>query len=150
MGKFSMKDAILTAIYVVLLVGYVGVILGMQTYLGMMWVICILFQIGVVILTILIFDTVQKWRRVFQKEEKEIRKTTERNKIKVTEANIVSEGSFEKPYFLIQYKEIGEINHRLGYGSYNINCVLEWLREEFELVKEEEVVKKEKENCGRF
>lgn len=59
-------------------------------------------------------------------------------KIKVTEAEIVVHGTSEKPYFEIRYKKVGKDDYNLGFASYNLDFVFQWLEEEFEIVKEKE------------
>ncbi len=59
-----------------------------------------------------------------------------KNKVKVTEAEIVVHGTVEKPYFEIKYKEVGKKEYDIGYSSYELNFVFKWLEEEFEIVKE--------------
>lgn len=57
-------------------------------------------------------------------------------KIKVTNAEIVVSGSVLKPYFCIHYKEVGQDYETLGFGSYHLPFVFEWLAHYFELVEE--------------
>lgn len=57
-------------------------------------------------------------------------------KIKVTNAEIVVSGSVLKPYFCIHYKEVGQEMDTLGFGSYHLPFVFEWLAHYFELVEE--------------
>lgn len=57
-------------------------------------------------------------------------------KIKVTNAEIVVSGSALKPYFCIHYKEVGQEMDTLGFGSYHLPFVFEWLAHYFELVEE--------------
>lgn len=57
-------------------------------------------------------------------------------KIKVTNAEIVVSGSVLKPYFYIHYKEVGQEMDTLGFGSYHLPFVFEWLAHYFELVEE--------------
>lgn len=54
--------------------------------------------------------------------------------IKVTNAEIVVHGSVDKPYYEIKYREIGSSEYHVGYSSYNLNNVFEWLQECFEIV----------------
>lgn len=56
-------------------------------------------------------------------------------KIKVTKAEIVVSGSVLKPYFCIHYKEVGQEMDTLGFGSYHLPFVFEWLAHYFELVE---------------
>lgn len=57
-------------------------------------------------------------------------------KIKVTKAEIVVSGSVLKPYFCIHYKEVGQKEDTIGFGSYHLPFVFEWLAHYFELVEE--------------
>lgn len=57
-------------------------------------------------------------------------------KIKVTNAEIVVSGPVLKPYFCIRYKEVGQETDTLGFGSYYLPFVFEWLAHCFELVEE--------------
>lgn len=57
-------------------------------------------------------------------------------KIRVTKAEIVVSGSVLKPYFCIHYKEVGQEMDTLGFGSYHLPFVFEWLAHYFELVEE--------------
>ena len=56
--------------------------------------------------------------------------------MKVTKAEIVVSGSVLKPYFCIHYKEVGQEMDTLGFGSYHLPFVFEWLAHYFELVEE--------------
>lgn len=56
-------------------------------------------------------------------------------KIKVTNAEIVVSGSVLKLYFCIHYKEVGQ-EDAIGFGSYHLPFVFEWLAHYFELVEE--------------
>lgn len=65
-------------------------------------------------------------------------KTTENKqneKIKVTSLDIIVNGTKEKPYFEIKYKEVGSENYNVGYSSYDLNNVFDWKEECFEEVK---------------
>lgn len=57
-------------------------------------------------------------------------------KIKVTNAQIVVTGSVLEPYFCIHYREVGQEMDTIGFGSYHLPFVFEWLARYFELVKE--------------
>lgn len=57
-------------------------------------------------------------------------------KIKVTKAEIVVSGPVLKPYFCIHYKEVGQEMDTIGFGSYHLPFVFEWLAHYFELVEE--------------
>lgn len=66
-----------------------------------------------------------------------------KQKIKVTEAEIVVHGNAKKPYFEIKYKEVGKDEYNVGYSSYDLKNVFGWLESEFEevVVKEQAVGK---------
>lgn len=55
-------------------------------------------------------------------------------KVKVTSAEIVVHGTIDKPYYEIKYREIGSSEYHVGYSSYDLNNVFEWLKECFEIV----------------
>ncbi len=59
-------------------------------------------------------------------------------KIKVISADIVVRGTADKPYYEIKYLIVGENEYRLGYGSYLLGNVFEWLNECFEIVNTDE------------
>ena len=59
-------------------------------------------------------------------------------KIKVTEAYIIIEGTAEKPYYEILYHEVGKSYDNVGFGSYILENVFKWKEEYLEIVKEEE------------
>lgn len=67
-----------------------------------------------------------------------IDKTTENlvEKIKVTSLEIIVNGTKEKPYFEIKYKELGKEDYDIGYSSYDLNYVFDWKNECFEIVTE--------------
>lgn len=58
---------------------------------------------------------------------------TPHEKVKVTEAEIVVHGTKEIPVFGIKYKELESGEYHVGYSSYNLNFVFEWLEECFEI-----------------
>lgn len=62
----------------------------------------------------------------------------EREKLKVTEAEVVVRRTNQGFYFEIKYKYAGAKDYMIGYGSYNIYFVFQWLDEYFEIVPEEE------------
>ena len=57
-------------------------------------------------------------------------------KIKVTSLEIIVTGTKEKPYFEIKYKEVGKEDYSIGYSSYDLNNVLDWKEECFEIVNQ--------------
>ena len=56
------------------------------------------------------------------------------DKIKVTSLEVIVTGKREKPYYEIKYKEVGEIDYKIGYSSYDLNNVFAWRDEFFEIV----------------
>ena len=61
----------------------------------------------------------------------------EENKIKVKDAVIVVTGTKNKPYFSIRYTKVGEDTTYQGFGSYFLNFVFDWLRDDFEIESDE-------------
>lgn len=59
-----------------------------------------------------------------------------KEKIKVTSLEIIVTGTKEKPYFVIKYKEVGEEDYHIGYGSFDLNYVFGWKEECFEIVNQ--------------
>ena len=57
-------------------------------------------------------------------------------KIKVTSLEIIVTGTKDKPYFEIKYKEVGKEDYNIGYSSYDLNNVLGWKEECFEIVNQ--------------
>lgn len=57
-------------------------------------------------------------------------------RIKVSYLDIIVTMIGKKPYYEIKYKEIGEDYYHVGYSSYQLENVLAWKDECFEIVKE--------------
>lgn len=55
-------------------------------------------------------------------------------KSKVTSLEIIVRMADNKPYYEIKYKKVGEDYYHVGYSSFNIDNVLKWRDECFELV----------------
>lgn len=55
-------------------------------------------------------------------------------KNKVTSLEIIVRMIDSKPYYEIKYKKVDEDYYQVGYSSYNLNNVLKWRDECFELV----------------
>lgn len=49
----------------------------------------------------------------------------------VVETEIVVHGSQEKPYYEIKYRKAGEADYSIGYSSYNLDIVFEFLDKYF-------------------
>lgn len=84
------------------------------------------------------------------KEQKLLRteqRLKEEPKIKVTSAEIIVENNGDarqgKPYYNIKYKELGQEEYTIGYSSYKLQYVLEWLDTYFEIVEEQDTDNKE-------
>lgn len=58
------------------------------------------------------------------------------DKIKVSELEIVVRIICARPYFELKYREVGKNHYTVGYSSYDLEKVLIWRKEYFELVKE--------------
>lgn len=61
-------------------------------------------------------------------------------KIKVSELYVIVDtgvSTEEKPYYELLYKEVGANHRTIGYGSYFLEQVLQWKKEVFEKVSEE-------------
>lgn len=56
-------------------------------------------------------------------------------KNKVTSLEIIVRMIDNKPYYEIKYKKVGEYYYHVGYSSFNIDNVLKWRDECFELVE---------------
>lgn len=59
----------------------------------------------------------------------------ENTKIKVSEAEIVVHSTVEKPYYEIKYRDIFNSEIHIGYSSYDLKNVFNWLNECFEIIK---------------
>lgn len=60
------------------------------------------------------------------------------NKLVVDDIEVVVRGVRNKPYYEIKYREVGNDDYNIGFGSYDLNNVLKWKEEEFEVVSEKE------------
>lgn len=67
-------------------------------------------------------------------QTKETEHSIDIQKNKVTSAEIVVHGTINKPYYEIKYCLIGESDCHIGYSSYNLNYVFEWLEKYFEII----------------
>lgn len=57
-------------------------------------------------------------------------------KIRVSSAEIVVHGTRENPYYEIKYHDLSDGQTHVGYSSYNLDFVFEWLEECFEIVNQ--------------
>ena len=60
------------------------------------------------------------------------------NKIKTHFAQIIVHGKAEKPYYEILYFDTEDRTYHIGFGSYCLDYVFEWLSNEFEIVEAEQ------------
>lgn len=58
----------------------------------------------------------------------------DKEKIKVTSAEIIVMGDHKIPYYEIKYLEVGKDDYTIGYGSYDLGLVTQWLNNCFEIV----------------
>lgn len=59
-------------------------------------------------------------------------------KIKVSELQLSFRCSKGRTYYFLRYKKVKEDFYHAGYGSYDIDKVLKWQKECFEIVKKKE------------
>lgn len=55
------------------------------------------------------------------------------DKIKAVNPNIIVRGNVNKPYYLIEYYDLSDNEWHIGYGSYCLANVKEWLKTYFEV-----------------
>ena len=61
-------------------------------------------------------------------------KAKEASKTKVSRADIVVEGTPEKPYFCIHYQELDKDYVTIGFGSYRLDYVFAWRDQYLEII----------------
>lgn len=54
---------------------------------------------------------------------------------RVTDLSIIMEMIDSKPYYSVQYRNVGEDGYYIGYSSYNLKTVLGFIDEYFEIVE---------------
>lgn len=59
-----------------------------------------------------------------------------KNKMKTHFAKIIVGGTTQKPYYEIMYYDLSDHTYHTGYGSYCLDCVVKWLEDEFDIVKQ--------------
>ena len=59
------------------------------------------------------------------------------NKIKTSSAEIVVHRTKEKPYYEIKYFDLSDNEVHIGYSSYNLDTVFEYLKKYFDIVNEQ-------------
>lgn len=71
---------------------------------------------------------------------KEIIRSHMSEKEKVSSAEIISRDIGGKPYYEIKYKKVGEDHYTVGYSSYLLDYVIDWLNNYFEFCGEPKIV----------
>lgn len=71
---------------------------------------------------------------------KDIIRSHMNEKEKVTSAEIISRKTDGKPYYGIKYKKVGEDHYTVGYSSYYLDYVIDWLNNYFEFCGESKIV----------
>ena len=71
---------------------------------------------------------------------KEIIRSNMVEKEEVLSAEIISRDIDGKPYYEIKYRKVGEDNYTVGYSSYKLEYVIEWLNKYFEFCGKTKVV----------
>lgn len=64
---------------------------------------------------------------------------------RVTNLSIIMEMIDGKPYYSVQYRNVGENGYNIGYSSYDLKTVLEFINEYFEIVENDKQT-----NAGRI
>lgn len=80
-----------------------------------------------------------RWESVRIEKVEEIIHSHMSEKEKVSSAEIISRDIDGKPYYGIKYKKVGEHHYTVGYGSYKLDYVINWLNECFEFYGEVKV-----------
>ena len=60
----------------------------------------------------------------------------EKQKIKTPFAQIIVSGPYEAPYYQIMYYDPTDKQIHIGFASYYMKFVFDWLKEEFEIIKD--------------
>ena len=60
-----------------------------------------------------------------------------KKKCKVKSAEVVVRKIAEKPYYEIKYFDLSDNEYHIGYGSYKLEYVFEWLEQCFEIVEKD-------------
>lgn len=81
-----------------------------------------------------------KEQKIQRTEQRLLFEDTEEKRIKVTSAEIIATDTKglrqDKPYYEIKYKEVGQNEYNIGFGSYKLPYVLHWLDTCFEIVEQ--------------
>lgn len=57
------------------------------------------------------------------------------DKIKAIDPKIVVNGNVDKPYYSIEYYDTADNKWHIGYGSYELKNVVEWLKTDFDVIE---------------
>ena len=60
-----------------------------------------------------------------------------KNKIKAVDPHIIVGGNIDKPYYSIRYYDTSDNIWHIGFSSYELKFVAEWLKTEFDIVESE-------------
>lgn len=63
---------------------------------------------------------------------------------RVASAEIIVTGSKQEPYYQIKYYDLTDEEYHIGYGSYHLDMVFDWLKECFEIIEGKEYFYKAK------
>lgn len=61
-----------------------------------------------------------------------------KHKIRTPFAHIIVNGTPQSPYYNILYLDPADGEYHVGFGSFYLGNVFKWLREEFELIREDD------------
>lgn len=77
----------------------------------------------------------KKGRETMNEKTLQIEDDNYKKKHKVKSAEIVVRKIDEKPYYEIKYFDLSDNEYHIGYGSYKLEYVFEWLEQCFEIVE---------------
>lgn len=77
----------------------------------------------------------KKGRETMNEKTLQIEDDNYKKKHKVKSAKIVVRKIDEKPYYEIKYFDLSDNEYHIGYGSYKLEYVFEWLEQCFEIVE---------------
>lgn len=77
----------------------------------------------------------KKGRETMNEKTLQIEDDNYKKKHKVKSAEIVVRKTDEKPYYEIKYFDLSDNEYHIGYGSYKLEYVFEWLEQCFEIVE---------------
>ena len=56
-------------------------------------------------------------------------------KVNTIDPKIIVRGSVDKPYYSIEYYDTADNQWHIGYGSYELKNVIEWLKTDFDVIE---------------